>query len=285
MDWAGLAVKRDDLTQVDPGSRPWGRPTGCTDLWAQANRRDSIQNGADLPPSPHPMRTSVIMLAMCGRFSIHATSQELADGTACAKLAGWREERRYNVAPGQWVIVVRPEKGAREPALAQWGLVPTWAKDPKAGPRPINARAEGIGTKPTFRGAFGHGRCLIPASGFYEWKVVGKAKQPMFIRPKGGEGIFVFAGLMSGWAGPDGELLTCTIITTTPNELMAPIHDRMPVILALEDQTAWLDPENRQPGSLLRPFDSSRMEAYPVGAAVGNPRIDGPGLIEPLVSE
>ena len=216
---------------------------------------------------------------MCGRFTLHATSQELADGTACAKLAGFREERRYNIAPGQWVIVVRPEKNERMPALAQWGLIPTWAKDPKAGPRPINARAEGIETKPTFRGAFRHGRCLIPASGFYEWQTVEGRKQPFYIRPRGGEGIFVFAGLLSVWAGPECELPTCTIVTTTPNDLMAPIHDRMPVILALKDQESWLDPENRRAAELLRPYDAGWMEAYPVGAAVGNPRNEGEGLI------
>lgn len=220
--------------------------------------------------------------AMCGRFSIHATSQELADGTLCQRLEGWREERRYNVAPGQWVIVVRPEKGERIPGLAQWGFVPTWAKNPTEGPRPINARAEGITAKPTFRGAFRHGRCLVPASGFYEWKAEGKQKQPFFIRPRGGEGIFVFAGLFSEWAGADGELPTCTIITTTPNDLMASIHDRMPVILAPEDQEAWLDPGNRHAERLLVPYPVEGMEAYPVSAAVGNPRNDGPELVAPL---
>jgi len=216
---------------------------------------------------------------MCGRFTLHATSQELADGTACAKLAGFREERRYNIAPGQWVIVVRPEKNERMPSLAQWGLIPTWAKDPKAGPRPINARTEGIDTKPTFRGAFRHGRCLIPASGFYEWQTVEGRKQPIYIRPRGGEGIFVFAGLLSVWAGPEGELPTCTIVTTTPNDLMAPIHDRMPVILAPQDQAAWLDPENRHAVDLLRPYQAAKMEAYAVGSAVGNPKSEGAELI------
>jgi len=219
---------------------------------------------------------------MCGRFSIYATSQELADGTLCALLAGFREERRYNIAPGQWVIVVRPEREERVPALAQWGLVPSWAKDPQAGPRPINARAEGLEAKPTFRGAFRHGRCLVPASGFFEWKGQGGRKQPYFIRPRGGEGLFVFAGLFSTWAGPDGELATCTLITTTANALMAELHDRMPVILSRADQAAWLDPGNPQAADLLRPCPAEGMEAFPVGAAVGNPRNDGPELVSPL---
>lgn len=218
---------------------------------------------------------------MCGRFSLHATSQELADGTLCLRLAGFREERRYNIAPGQWVIVVRPEKGERVPDSAQWGLVPSWAKDPRSGPRPINARAEGLEARPMFRGAFRHGRCLIPASGFYEWKPAGRTKQPFFIRPRGGKGIFVFAGLMSTWAGPEGELTTCTIITTVANELMASLHDRMPVILDPEGQAAWLDPENRRAAALLVPCPAADMEAYAVGPAVGNPRHEGPELIEP----
>ena len=219
---------------------------------------------------------------MCGRFSIYATSQELAEGTLCELLAGFREERRYNIAPGQWIIVVRPEKGQRVPDLAQWGLVPSWAKEPKDGPRPINARAEGIETKPTFRGAFHQGRCLIPASGFFEWKQLGKGKQPYFIRPRGGAGIFTFAGLCAIWAGFEGELQTCTIITTSPNELMAGLHDRMPAILSGEDQAAWLDPENKKAAELLRPFPTEAMEAFPVGAAVGNPRSGGPELVTPL---
>jgi putative SOS response-associated peptidase YedK len=110
---------------------------------------------------------------LCGRSSIHVTSQELANGTACAKLSGFREEARYNIAPGQWVIVVRPDKGELQPSLARWGLVLSWARDPKEGPRPINARAESIEAKPTFRGAIRHGHCLIPARGFYEWKTEG----------------------------------------------------------------------------------------------------------------
>ena len=257
----------------------------CTALvctWKDLRLRSGILGQGDLE---HGWLTSIgYPCAMCGRFTLHATSQELADGTACRKLAGFREERRYNIAPGQWVIVVRPEKGEREPTLAQWGLVPSWAKDPAGGPRPINARAEGLDTKPTFRGALRHGRCLIPASGFFEWKDQGNGKQPFYIRPREGKGIFVFAGLMSTWAGPESELTTCTIITTTPNTLMAAIHDRMPVILSSEGQVAWLDPENQHPMSVLVPCAPASMEVYPVGSAVGNPRHDGPELIQPLES-
>ena len=195
------------------------------------------------------------------------------------KLAGFREERRYNVAPGQWIIIVRPEKGERTPAVARWGLVPSWSKDPDGGPQPINARAEGIASKPMFRGALRHGRCLIPACGFYEWKTVGKTKVPHFIRPTGG-GIFIFAGVADLWLGPEGELATCAIVTTEANSLMQPIHDRMPVILTPDDASAWLDPENRHPEALLRPHPAEAMEAWAVGVAVGNVKNDGPELVE-----
>lgn len=124
-----------------------------------------------------------------------------------------------------------------------------------------------------------HGRCLIPASGFFEWKSDGKAKVPHFIRPKDG-GIFIFAGLVEAWLGPEEELETCAIITTEANALMAPIHGRMPVILNASDAEAWLDPANRHPEELLRPCDPAGMEAWPVGPAVGNTRNDGLDLIQ-----
>jgi len=217
---------------------------------------------------------------MCGRFAIHATSEELALGLGAPVLRGFREERRYNVAPGQWIVIVRPEKSQRSHSLARWGLIPNWSKDPEVGPKPINARADGVATKPTFRGAFRHGRCLIPASGFYEWKAVGSKKVPHYIRPAEG-GIFVFAGLVDTWHGPDGELTTCTIITTEPNGLMESIHNRMPVILGPEEADAWLDPEQKANAliALLKPLPSNRMEVFPVSTQVNNVWNDGPELI------
>lgn len=190
---------------------------------------------------------------MCGRFTIHATSEELTQGLGF-KMWGLREEKRYNVAPGQWVIVVRPEHNQRTIDVARWGLVPSWSKNPEAGPKPFNARAEGIADKPTFRGALRHGRCLIPASGFYEWKTEGKTKVPYYIRPIDG-GLWTFAGLCSSWSGPEGELHTCAIITTVPNGVMEPIHNRMPVILGPEDRERWLSSELKYPtncSSLVR---------------------------------
>lgn len=217
---------------------------------------------------------------MCGRFSLQVTAEQLASEFNVVPM-GFREERRYNIAPGQWVIVVRPEHNQRTASLARWGLVPSWSRDPEGGPKPINARAEGIADKPMFRSALRHGRCLIPASGFYEWKQVGKTKVPHYIRPKEG-GIWVFAGLWSSWSGPGGELNTFTIITTTPNRTMEPIHSRMPVILSDEDRERWLSPDLNIPTDLLVPCPDEWMEVIQVGPAVGNPRNDGPGLIEEI---
>lgn len=215
---------------------------------------------------------------MCGRFAMFATSDELAHSLASPAFSGFRIENRFNIAPRQWIIIVRPVKDERTPTLARWGLVLSWIKDPAAGVKPINARSEGIASKPMFRGALRHGRCLIPASGFYEWKVGGKTKVPHFIQLKGG-GIFVFAGISSIWAGPDGELETCAIITTEANSLMQSIHNRMPVILAPQAAGAWLDPGNRHPEDVLVPYPAEAMEAWLVGVAVGNIRNDGPELI------
>lgn len=217
---------------------------------------------------------------MCGRFSLFATEEELAKESGSQRLGDFRIEKRYNIAPGQWILIVRPERSARVPSLARWGLVPSWSRDPEAGPKPINARSEGITSKPMFRGALRHGRCLIPASGFYEWKTAGKAKVPHFIRPKAG-GIYLFAGISDVWLGPDGELPTAAIVTTEANSLMQPIHDRMPVILPSEAVGAWVDPDNRHPEDLLLPFPPELMEAWPVGSTVGNPRHEGPDLIAP----
>ncbi len=141
---------------------------------------------------------------MCGRFAVFASTDELAMALGGPELAGFKIERRYNIAPGQWIITVRPEHSQRVPVLARWGLVPSWSKDPEAGPKPINARAEGIGSKPTFRGALRHGRCLIPASSFYEWKTVGKTKIPHFIRPESG-GSSCSSGSLTTGAGLMGS--------------------------------------------------------------------------------
>ena len=220
---------------------------------------------------------------MCGRFTLYATAEELASLFGLGR-EDFREEARYNIAPGQWVVIVRP---GRMRSRARWGLVPPWARGagpreagpreagPRpVGPKPINARAEGIAGKPLFRDALRHGRCLIPASGFYEWQ----GKRPFYIRPVPGP-LFAFAGLAS--AGPEE---TCAILTTTPNGLMAPIHDRMPVILAPEAWARWLDPGTPEAEALalLGPCPAEGLVAHPVSPRVGSVANEGPGLIAPL---
>lgn len=220
---------------------------------------------------------------MCGRFTLQLGADELAREFGLV-FSGLHIEKRFNIAPGQVVIVVRPAKAGRALDAMIWGLVPSWSKDPSGGPRPINARAETLAEKPMFRGPFKNGRCIIPASGFYEWKAEGKAKTPWYIHPQG-EPLFAFAGLSSLWEGPEGELRTCTIITTEPNALMAALHNRMPAILPREHWDAWLDPAERNPGRLLLPFPDSGMASHPVGPAVGNPNNEGLELIEPVHGE
>ncbi len=192
---------------------------------------------------------------------------------------------RYNIAPSQKVVIVRlsPDSGERRAMPAVWGLVPSWTKDPKIGAGLINARSETAAEKPSFRAAFKHRRCLIPASGFYEWQRSGGYKQPYYFAMASGEP-FAMAGLWEHWRGSDGSVIeSCVILTTEPNNVLAPVHDRMPVILEPNDFDLWLDPEKGNPADvqpLLKPCDSQKMIRYPVSKRVNNPRHDGPELIE-----
>jgi putative SOS response-associated peptidase YedK len=225
---------------------------------------------------------------MCGRFTLHTSPEQIAAqfGVEEPQLAD-----RYNIAPTQPVGIVRLDRSAtgREWALVHWGLIPSWAKEPSIGARMINARGETVAEKPSFRAAMRRRRCLLPADGFYEWKREGRGKQPYYIRLRSQEP-FAFAGLWETWMSPDGsELESCTLITTEPNELMATLHDRMPVILAPEDYEQWLgtgkDADAReidQLRHLIRPFDAKLMEAYPVSQKVNNPQHEGPANITPL---
>jgi putative SOS response-associated peptidase YedK len=191
---------------------------------------------------------------------------------------------RFNIAPTQPVAAVRLGEtgGQREGVLLRWGLVPGWAKDPAMGSRLINARAETVAEKPSFRSAFKRRRCLIPADGYYEWQKTGSRKQPFFIRLKD-ERAFAFAGLWESWdKGGEGPLETCTIITTESNELTADIHPRMPVILDPRDYPVWLDPavdDRRQLEPLLKPYAASDMQLDPVSIYVNSPRNEGPDCI------
>jgi putative SOS response-associated peptidase YedK len=189
---------------------------------------------------------------------------------------------RYNVAPMQQVLAIRPRDGKRHAELLRWGLVPSWADDPKIGNRLINARADTVASKPSFRSAFKRGRCLVLADGFYEWKAAGKAKQPFFIRLKSDEP-FAFAGLSEHWHRGEQTVDSCALITTEPNELMATIHDRMPVILRPDDYDAWLDPATDKDAAqvLLRPYPADEMTATPVSTLVNSPKNDVAACIEP----
>jgi putative SOS response-associated peptidase YedK len=226
--------------------------------------------------------------AMCGRFSLRARNAEiLAEYFGIVDVPMLKP--RYNIAPSQPVPVVRlkpdESKPQRELVLMRWGLIPSWAKDAVIGNRMINARAESLAEKPAFRAALRRRRCLLVADGFYEWEDTGKTKQPFFIHFRD-DRPFAFAGLWESWEGPDHTAIdSCTIITTTASKLLRPIHERMPVILAPDAYKVWLDTavENTDTiTSLLVPFSSNEMGAYPVGKLVNKAANDVPGCIEPL---
>ena len=217
---------------------------------------------------------------MCGRFILKAFPDAISRHFRTSGRPNLRA--RYNVAPTQTVPIVRRKEEAegRELVLVRWGLIPPWAKDLSIGSKLINARAETVATKPSFRSAFRKRRCLIPADGFYEWRKVDGGTQPMLIQLKGG-GLFAFAGLWEWWkGGEDGPVESCTIITTTPTAVTAPIHNRMPVILDPADYDRWLDLERPDAQELLRPCPDDWLEAYPVSPRVNRPQNDDATLIE-----
>lgn len=225
---------------------------------------------------------------MCGRYTLSSKGDEVAllfDLQEIPQLP-----LRYNIAPTQETAVVRVERPGepRRLDLLRWGLIPYWAKEASIGNRMINARAESVAEKPAYRWSFRKKRCLIPTDGFYEWKKEGKAKQPYLIRRKDAKP-FAFAGLWDRWQDPErGPIDTFTILTTDANELIRPLHDRMPVILDPRDFDLWLDPafENRESlQPLLAPFDPGQMETFPVSRAVNSPANDVADCIEPLTME
>jgi len=196
-------------------------------------------------------------------------------------------EPRYNIAPGQDIAVVREKEatGERVASHLSWGLVPFWAQDAKSGFRMINARSETAAEKPAFRKAMKYRRCLIPASGFYEWKREGRFRQPYYFHPAE-DSLFGFAGLWEANAKVErgGEWLSCCVLTTGANRLMEPVHHRMPVILHPEDYAAWLDPQNHEVGDLLpllKPLSPSRMKCHAVSPEVNRVGNDHSGLVRP----
>lgn len=221
---------------------------------------------------------------MCGRYSLTADKKTVAKtfGVDESKLKGYAS--RFNIAPSQIVPVI-VQMQEREFDLFRWGLIPSWARDPSVGNRMINARSETLQEKPSFRSSFKHQRCLVLADGFYEWKAEAARKVPYYIRLKSGLP-FAFAGLWSEWEGPGRtKIRSCTIITGEPNDVLAPIHNRMPVILAHATFDLWLDSAQKNPAELaplFRPYPSGEMEAFPVSKLVNSPQNDSADCIAPL---
>ena len=231
-----------------------------------------------------------ILFCMCGRFARRSTQQVLADwfGVDLEEMPWFVPS--FNVAPQSTQPVVRlnRDSGSREFSLLRWGLVPFWAKDPRFGYSTINARAEEVAQKPAYREALKKRRCLVPADAFYEWQRLDKkTSHPFAFAMNSGEP-WAMAGLWERWQAKEGPALeTFTILTTDPNELMAPVHNRMPVILEARDYDRWLEPGDptRPPVDLLRPYPAEKMHAWPVSERVGNVRNNDALLLEPAQPE
>jgi putative SOS response-associated peptidase YedK len=230
---------------------------------------------------------------MCGRFVQVASAELLAERFGVDEIRAPAHEPDYNVAPRKTVYAVRQREDRRVLSELRWGLVPSWAKDPKIGDRMINARAESLSDKPAYRRAFERRRCLIPAEGFYEWQSrgAGKRKQPVFVRRRDGEPLAI-AGLWEVWSNPDdpeGELLrSCVIVSTNANRTLEPIHDRMPVLVEERDWATWLDPgtsDFEALKGLLVPAPDDLVVAYPVSTLVNKTDQNGPELVEPAGPE
>ncbi|MCM3173272.1 SOS response-associated peptidase [Paenibacillus sp. MER 99-2] len=219
---------------------------------------------------------------MCGRFTIIDPLEDIMERYMASIAEGFEYKPNYNAAPMQYIpTIIGSSKGNRLGSL-RWGLVPSWAKDDKIGSKMINARADTLAEKPAYKRLISSKRCIVPCNGFYEWKKEGSSKQPMRILMKDNS-IFSLAGLYDTWIDQDGnKLSTCTIITTEPNNLMADIHDRMPVILRSQDEAEWLNKDSNKDSilGLLRPYDAAEMSAYKVDSAVGNVRNNNEGLIK-----
>ncbi len=221
---------------------------------------------------------------MCGRFVLDINGEQLSESFDLSDPILF--EPRYNIAPGQSIPAIRRNASGenyRSGGHFHWGLVPSWADDPEDVPQPINARSETVDKKPMFRNAFEKRRCLIPSTGFYEWKRTNGEKQPFLIRLTSGSP-FAFAGIWEKWTGKNEKETTksCAILTTQPNELIRPVHDRMPVILHPSRYETWLDPSSEPDRllSFLTPYQSSKMERYPVSKKVNNPEFDDPSCAE-----
>jgi putative SOS response-associated peptidase YedK len=220
---------------------------------------------------------------MCGRYALRTPPKSLGKAFGVEEVPDY--EARFNIAPTQTIAGVRQTPDGREMKFLKWGLVPSWAKDASMGARLINARSETVTEKPSFREAFKRRRCLIPADGFYEWVRAGGKKQPYFFRLRD-EQPFGFAGLWGRWESGDGAIIeSCTILTTEANDVLKPVHDRMPVIIHPEDYELWLDDDERRTDlrrDLLQPFPAEEMLGHLVSTLVNSARSQGAALIDQL---
>lgn len=224
---------------------------------------------------------------MCNRYRLTHSKQYLAERFHAS--ADEIEDRpRYNIAPTQGVLTVRKEQGKkiRQFTTMRWGLIPSWAKDMSIGNKTLNARSETVTTTPAFRDSILTKRCLIPADGFYEWRKMGSVKQPYCFEVGEGE-VFALAGLWDQWTSPDGEIIeSCTILTTTPNSLVADLHDRMPVIVPPDKYNLWLDPDVtdfKAICDILKPYDATAMRLYPVNRKLNNSNNDDAESASPVI--
>src|SRR6185369_1472675 len=220
---------------------------------------------------------------MCGRYNIIPNAQAFVDAFEIL-LEILKGEPRYNISPGteQAILLVRNKERVAE--FLHWGLIPYWAKDRAIGYKLSNARSDTISIKPSFREAFRSRRCLIPASGYYEWKSIAGKKQPYLFRMRTDEP-FAMAGIWERWEGPQGTVYSFAVITTEPNELAATVHDRMPVIIPRSRFEEWLDPERNDPADIqpmLASYPAAEMTTHPVSTKLNNARNQGPELIEPV---
>ncbi|MBM7662047.1 putative SOS response-associated peptidase YedK [Bacillus mesophilus] len=223
---------------------------------------------------------------MCGRFTLFADLNEIVERFVIN--VGIQEEnysKSYNIAPSHSVLSVINDGTNNRLGYLRWGLLPPWASDEKIGYKLINARAETLSEKPSFRMAYQRKRCLVPANSFFEWKKTDHTKTPLCIKLKC-SGLFAMAGLWESWRSPLGKIIhTCTIITTTPNHLVKDIHDRMPVILNPDDESKWLDPAVKDVNDLnglLKPFPAELMDAYEVSSLVNSPKNNNHNVIQEI---
>jgi putative SOS response-associated peptidase YedK len=222
---------------------------------------------------------------MCGRYCLTSAPD------AVRRLFGYAEQPnfppRYNIAPTQPIAIVRLVNGEREFALVRWGLIPSWVKDPKKFSLCINARAETLLDKPSFRAAVRRRRCLVPADGCYHWQAGAKGKRPFLVRPRAG-GPIAYAGIWETWSDPaGGEIETCAIVTVPASRALAPVHDRMPAVVAPEHFDAWLDTDKvdaETAVALLTPAPEDFFEAYEISPRVNKVANDDAGIVEPLVA-